>query len=66
MTDLSVPSKTVVERCLAVQPGENVLVVCAPSRVDIAEALHAAAAEAGGDSVLMILPPKPAVRDPRR
>lgn len=58
-SDLSTAARTVVERCLAVQPGENVLVVCDPTRLDIAEALHDAALEAGGDSVIQILPPKP-------
>jgi len=59
VSDLSIAARTVVERCLAVQPGENVLVVCDPTRLDIAEALHDAALTAGGDSVIQILPPKP-------
>lgn len=59
MSDLSTAARTVVERCLAVQPDENVLVVCDPTRLDIAQALHDAALEAGGDSVIQILPAKP-------
>jgi leucyl aminopeptidase (aminopeptidase T) len=51
-------ARTVVERCVAVRPGENVLVVCDPDRTDIGEALHAAALETGGDSVLVQLPPR--------
>ena len=59
MSDLETASRTVVERCLAVQPGENVLVVCDPTRVRIAQALQDAAIAAGGDAVLTILPPRP-------
>lgn len=59
MSDLSTAVRTVVERCLAVQPGENVLVVCDPTRVDIGQALQEAAIAAGGDAVLAVLPPRP-------
>ena len=59
MTDLDQAVRTVVERCLAVQPGENVLIVCDPTRVDIGTALLDAANVAGSDPVLSILPPKP-------
>jgi leucyl aminopeptidase (aminopeptidase T) len=59
VSDLATAVRTVVERCLAVQPGENVLVVCDPDRVAIGQALNDAAIAAGGDSVLLILPPRP-------
>lgn len=59
MSDLATAVRTVVERCLAVQPGENVLVVCDPDRVAIGQALNDAAAAAGGDGVLLVLPPRP-------
>jgi leucyl aminopeptidase (aminopeptidase T) len=59
VSDLATAVRTVVERCLAVQPGENVLVVCDPDRVAIGQALNDAAVAAGGDSVLLILPPRP-------
>lgn len=59
MSELETACRTVVERCLAVQPGENVLVVCDPTRLDIAQALQGAAIAAGGDAVLTILPPRP-------
>ena len=59
MTDLDQAVRTVVERCLAVQSGENVLIVCDPTRVDIGTALLDAANAAGADPVLSILPPKP-------
>ncbi len=57
--DLDQAVRAVVDRCLAVRPEENVLVICDPSRQDIGDALHRGAIEAGGDSVLMVLPPKP-------
>lgn len=59
MSELETAVRTVVQRCLAVQPGENVLVVADPTRVDIGEALMRAAIEAGGDAVLLTLPPRP-------
>lgn len=59
MSDLDQAVRAVIERCLAVRPGENVLVVCDPSRQDIGQALHDGARAAGGDSVLAILPPRP-------
>ena len=59
MSDLATAVRTVIDRCLAVKAGEDVLVVCDPSRVGIGEALHLQAIEAGGDSVLLVLPPRP-------
>src|SRR3954447_12681152 len=59
MTDLEPAVRTVIERCLAVRPAENVLVIHDPDRADIGRALHAGALEAGGDSVLVELPPRP-------
>jgi leucyl aminopeptidase (aminopeptidase T) len=59
VSDLELAVRTVVERCLAVRPDENVLVVCDPDRVDIGRALQQAAIDAGGDAVLTILPPRP-------
>ena len=57
--DLDQAVSAVVNRCLAVREGENVLVVCDPSRQDIGQALHEGATKAGGDSVLLVLPPRP-------
>ena len=59
MADLQPAARTVVERCLAVRPGENVFVVCDPDRVALAEALHEAALAAGADSIYTVLPPRP-------
>jgi leucyl aminopeptidase (aminopeptidase T) len=59
VSELPTAARTVVERCLAVQPGENVLVVCDPTRTEIGQALQDAAVAAGGDAVLMVLPPRP-------
>lgn len=61
MSELEQAVSTVVERCVRVQAGETVLVVADPDSVAIGEALLDAARRAGGDAVLMILPP-----DPRR
>jgi leucyl aminopeptidase (aminopeptidase T) len=49
----------VVERCLRVGAGENVLVVADPGQAERGEALMDAARAAGGDAVLTILPPNP-------
>lgn len=46
-------ARQAVIKCLGVQPGERVLVVCDPGTARIAEALHAAAKVAEADSVLM-------------
>jgi leucyl aminopeptidase (aminopeptidase T) len=59
MTDLNAAVETVVNRCVAVQAGENVLVVADPDRLDVGRALHEGAVRAGGDSVLVLLPPRP-------
>lgn len=59
MSELEQAVQTVVERCLRVHTGETVLVVADPASVAIGEALLGAARCAGGDAVLMILPPDP-------
>jgi leucyl aminopeptidase (aminopeptidase T) len=59
VTDLEHAVRTVIERCLAVRANENVLVVYDPERADIGRALHEGAIAAGGDSVLVELPPRP-------
>ncbi len=59
MADLDRAVTTVVERCLGIRDGENVLVVADPDRADLGQALLDAARAAGGDPVLMILPPNP-------
>jgi len=57
--DLQRAVATVVERCLAVRAGEDVLVVADPGRVALGQALHEAARLQGADSVLAVLPPRP-------
>ena len=59
MADLNPAVETVVNRCLAVRAGEDVLVVADPDRVELGRALHEGAVRAGGDSVLVLLPPRP-------
>ena len=59
MTDLNPAVETVINRCVAVRAGENVLVVADPDRIDIGRALHEGAIRAGGDSVFLLLPPRP-------
>jgi len=57
--DLDRAVQTVVERCLGVGAGETVLVVADPGNSTLGDALMRAARDAGGDAVLMILPPDP-------
>jgi leucyl aminopeptidase (aminopeptidase T) len=59
MDDLARALTTVVERCLRVSAGETVLVVADPGNAALGDALMLAARAAGGDAVLMILPPNP-------
>lgn len=47
--------RTIVERCLAVKSGEDVLVVVDPATREIGEALREAAARAGADAVLALM-----------
>ena len=55
MPDLKPAVETVVRDCLAVAPGENVLVIVDEETRPIGEALRDAAAHAGGDAVLAIM-----------
>ncbi len=57
MDDLDQAVRTVVERCLGARAGESVLVVADPGTAVLGEALTQAARAAGGDAVMMILPP---------
>jgi leucyl aminopeptidase (aminopeptidase T) len=59
VTDLDTAVRTVVDRCLGIQAGENVLVICDPDRVDIGTALQQGALALGADAVLTVLPPRP-------
>jgi leucyl aminopeptidase (aminopeptidase T) len=56
--DLSKAVETVVRQCLAVKPGEQVLVVTDTEKQPIGEALRAGAAAAGGEAVLMVMDPR--------
>jgi leucyl aminopeptidase (aminopeptidase T) len=60
MEDLDLALKTVVERCLGIQDAETVLVVADPGNADLGDAIVHAALSAGGDAMLMILPPNAA------
>jgi leucyl aminopeptidase (aminopeptidase T) len=55
MSDLGVAVSSVVRRCLAVKPGEDVLVIADPPSRAIGEALQAEAAAAGADAVLALM-----------
>ena len=55
MPDLGPAVDTVINRCLAVKPGENVLVVSDPGTRRIGEALRDSARDAGADAVLAIM-----------
>ncbi len=53
--DLDLAVRTVIERCLAVAPGEEVLVAADPRSRAIGEALRDAAAAAGADALLALM-----------
>jgi len=53
--DLARAVDTVVNRCLAIAPGEDVLVVGDPASREIARALRDGAARAGADAVLALM-----------
>jgi leucyl aminopeptidase (aminopeptidase T) len=55
MPDLGPAVSTVINRCLAVQAGEDVLVVCDPATMTLAEALRDAARELGAEAVLALM-----------
>ena len=55
MSDLGPAVATVVRRCLAVQPGENVLVVVDPATRVIGETLRNECASVGADAVLAVM-----------
>ena len=55
MVDLRPAVRTVIGRCLAVRPGEDVIVIVDHSTRAIGEALRAAAAAAGADAVLAVM-----------
>jgi leucyl aminopeptidase (aminopeptidase T) len=58
MTGLARAVRTVVRRCLAVAPGEDVLVVVDEPLQDVGEALRREAQEAQGDAVLAVMSPR--------
>jgi leucyl aminopeptidase (aminopeptidase T) len=58
MTDLAPAVRTVVQRCLAVKPGENVLVVVDSTLQDVGEALRDEAERAQADAVLAVMSPR--------
>lgn len=55
MESLGPAAETVVRHCLAVAPGENVLVVVDPATRPIGEAIREEAAAAGADAVLAVM-----------
>ncbi len=58
MPDLGPAVNTVINRCLAVQPGEETLVIADRGTRAIGEALRDGAAAAGADAVLTIMDPR--------
>jgi leucyl aminopeptidase (aminopeptidase T) len=55
VTDLAPAVTTIVRECLAVQPGEDVLVIADETTGDLAQALAGEAAAAGADPVLAVM-----------
>jgi leucyl aminopeptidase (aminopeptidase T) len=53
--ELDTAVRTIIEKCLAVKAGEDVLVIVDPATRKIGEALRDAAAAAGADAVLAIM-----------
>lgn len=58
MPDLAPAVDTVINRCLAVREGEQVLVITDSTRRTIGEALRDGAEAAGGEAVLMVMQPR--------
>jgi leucyl aminopeptidase (aminopeptidase T) len=55
MSDLERAVKAVIEECLAVKQGEDVVVVCNPATRDLAERLRAGAEAVGAEAVLAVM-----------
>src|SRR3954453_361808 len=55
MDDLEAAVKAVIEDCLAVKAGEEVVVVCNPATQNLAERLRAGAEDAGAEAVLTVM-----------
>jgi leucyl aminopeptidase (aminopeptidase T) len=55
MSDLDRAVSAVVKDCLGVREGENVLVVCNPATIGLAERLRAAAGQVGADAVTTLM-----------
>ena len=55
MSDLAPAVRTVIEKCLAVKEGEDVVVVVDPATRAIGDALRDEAAAAGADAVLIVM-----------
>jgi leucyl aminopeptidase (aminopeptidase T) len=55
MPDLGPAVDTTLRRCLAVTPGEDVLVIVDPPKQSIGEALRAGAAKLGADAALLVM-----------
>jgi leucyl aminopeptidase (aminopeptidase T) len=58
MIDLGPAVTTVVRRCLAVKPGEDVVIVVDEPLQDVGEALRSAAQEAEAEAVLAVMSPR--------
>ena len=55
MTDLDTAVEAVIRNCLAVQDGEQALVVCNPSTLGLGERLRGAAGRSGADAMLAMM-----------
>ena len=55
MSDLEQAVRAVIDDCLGVREGEDVLVVCNPATLGLAERLRGAAGRAGADAVLAMM-----------
>ena len=55
MTDIDRAYRRVIDDCMAVREGEQVLVVCNPSTLGLGERLRGAAGRAGADAMLAMM-----------
>jgi leucyl aminopeptidase (aminopeptidase T) len=55
MSDLERAVSTVIQDCLAIREGEQVLAVCNPATLGLGERLRGAAGRAGADAMLMMM-----------
>jgi leucyl aminopeptidase (aminopeptidase T) len=59
MGDLELAVSAVIDDCLAIRDGENVLIVCNPATIGLGERLRGEAGRAGADAMLALMAERP-------